>query len=402
MVSIMKKCRLGNVLDVTRGTTLSGKYYSEEGTLIRLTLGNFDYPLNGFKKNTSKKDIYFKGPVKEEFILKKDDIITPLTEQKSGLLGETAKIPIDNIYIQSGDIGLIKVNEDKLSKSFAYYLISSSIIKKQLDSTAQQTKIRHTSPDIIKNCTVWLPPLDNQKKIAELLDNINNIIISNNNIISELKSLIKIIFNQWFLKFEFPNKKGKPYKSNNGKMIWNEELKMKIPEEWNVVELNSIFVEKPKSKIKVNDADGYGIYPFFTSGDSILKHSNFLVEGLNCFLNTGGNVDVKCYYGKATYSTDTWCITGIDGYEEYLFLYIFNIKKSLNNLFEGSALKHLNKNAFRSIKIILPPKKIMLCFKNIVQSMFVQISKNYEENNELKELKNFMLPLFMNGQLTFK
>ena len=182
----MKKIKLKEVLEVKRGTTLSGEYYSDIGDKIRLTLGNFDYPGGGFKKNTSKSDIYFTGDVKSQFILRKGDIITPLTEQVSGLLGETATIPEDNKYIQSGDIGLIIPNSEKLNSRFAYYLISSSVIKKQLDVSSQQTKIRHTSPDKIMDCVAWIPELSVQMKIAKLLDSINIKIKNNNRINNNL------------------------------------------------------------------------------------------------------------------------------------------------------------------------------------------------------------------------
>lgn len=176
----MEKIKLGDVLDVKRGASLSGEYYSETGDKIRLTLGNFNYPSGGFKENNSKKDIFFTGPIKEEYVLKKGDIITPLTEQVSGLLGETARIPKDNTYIQSGDIALVIPKENLLNKDFAYYLISSPIVKKQLDASSQQTKIRHTSPDAIKQCIVWLPEYKQQEAIAKLLDSINSKIETNN------------------------------------------------------------------------------------------------------------------------------------------------------------------------------------------------------------------------------
>lgn len=178
----MKKIKLGSVLDVRRGTSLSGEYYSTEGNLIRLTLGNFKYPDCGWKENTSKEDIYFIGPIKEEFILKKGDIITPLTEQVRGLLGNTATIPASNKYIQSGDIGLVIPNEEKINNRYAYYLLSSYIVKKQLDAGSQQTKIRHTSPDAIKNCVAYVLDKDNQVKVARLLDDINIKIDINNRI----------------------------------------------------------------------------------------------------------------------------------------------------------------------------------------------------------------------------
>ena len=221
----MQKIKLGDVLDVKRGASLSGDYYAEEGRYVRLTLGNFNYPGGGFKVNTSKNDIYFVGPIKPEFILNEGDIITPLTEQVSGLLGETATIPESQKYIQSGDVGLVIPDESKLDKRFTYYLIASPIVKKQLGAAAQQTKIRHTSPDAIKACEAWIPEeISVQASIGKLLDSMNEKIANNNLICSNLESMAKLLYDYWFVQFDFPDENGKPYKSSGGKMVWNEEL----------------------------------------------------------------------------------------------------------------------------------------------------------------------------------
>lgn len=182
----MKKIKLGDVLDIKRGMSLSGEYYSTEGKYIRLTLGNFTYPESGWKENQQKNNIFFTGQVKPEMILKKGDIITPLTEQVRGLLGNTATIPLDNVYIQSGDIGVVIPDERFLNKRFAYYLISSKIIKKQLDATSQQTKIRHTSPNAIKECIAYLPDLKTQESISRIMDYILEKISLNNKINNNL------------------------------------------------------------------------------------------------------------------------------------------------------------------------------------------------------------------------
>lgn len=178
----MNKIKLGDVLDIKRGMTLPGEFYSLEGHYIRLTLGNFNYPDAGWKENTSKKDLFYVGAIRREYILKKGDIITPLTEQVPGLLGNTATIPEDNLYIQSGDIGLVKTDETKINERFVYYLLSSKMVKKQLAARSQQTKIRHTSPEAIKSCTAFIPNLGEQAEIAKILDNLNLKIENNNNI----------------------------------------------------------------------------------------------------------------------------------------------------------------------------------------------------------------------------
>ena len=178
----MKKYKLGDIIEVTRGASLSGNYYATSGKYIRLTCGHFDYRNNSFKENTSKDNLYYTGEFRADFLLDKGDLITPLTEQAIGLLGSTAWIPESGKYIQSQDIAKIRCNEELLDKQFAYYLISSNMVRQQLSAAAQQTKIRHTSPDKIKDCTVWLPSLTEQKQIGLLLFDLDRKIALNRSI----------------------------------------------------------------------------------------------------------------------------------------------------------------------------------------------------------------------------
>lgn len=169
----MKKYKLGELIEISRGASLSGEYYATKGEYIRLTCGNFDYRNNCFKENTSKDNLYYVGEFKPEFLLEEGDIITPLTEQAIGLLGSTALIPESGKYIQSQDVAKVTCNKELLDKKYAFYLLSSDIVKQQLSAGAQQTKIRHTSPDKIKDCTVWIPNLDVQKRVGQLLSDID-------------------------------------------------------------------------------------------------------------------------------------------------------------------------------------------------------------------------------------
>ena len=169
----MKKYKLGELIEISRGASLSGEYYATKGEYIRLTCGNFDYRNNCFKENRAKDNLYYVGEFKPEFLLEEGDIITPLTEQAIGLLGSTALIPESGKYIQSQDVAKVTCNEELLDKKYAFYLLSSDIVKQQLSAGAQQTKIRHTSPDKIKDCTVWIPNLDVQKRVGQLLSDID-------------------------------------------------------------------------------------------------------------------------------------------------------------------------------------------------------------------------------------
>jgi len=234
----MRKYKLRDLIEVTRGASLSGDFYAASGKYIRLTCGNFDYHNNCFKENTSKDNLYYTGEFRTEFLLDKGDLITPLTEQAIGLLGSTAWIPESGKYIQSQDIAKITCKEELLDKKFAYYLISSNMVKQQLGAAAQQTKIRHTSPDKIKDCTVWLPSLAEQKQIGQLLFDIDRKIEINRAINHNLETMAKQLYDYWFVQFDFPDEEGKPYKSSGGKMKYCEELQIEIPDEWNVCRLS--------------------------------------------------------------------------------------------------------------------------------------------------------------------
>ncbi len=235
---VLKKYKLGELIDATRGASLSGEYYSTDGKYVRLTCGNFNYRNNCFKENTSKDNIFYTGNFKREFLLEKNDIITPLTEQAIGLLGSTARIPESGKYIQSQDIALIKCVPGKIDSNFCFYLISSPLVRQQLSAAAQQTKIRHTSPDKIKDCTVWVPDLDNQRKIGQLLFDIDKKIAVNRQINDNLEAMARQLYDYYFVQFDFPNEEGRPYKSSGGAMVWNEKLNRDIPANWGSCELN--------------------------------------------------------------------------------------------------------------------------------------------------------------------
>jgi len=166
--------------------------------------------------------------------------------------------------------------------------------------------------------------------------------------------------------------------------------------------LKDILNEAEKSAIQVGEAKtSNGEYPFFTSGATILKWNEPFVDGRNCFLNTGGNADVKFYVGKAAYSTDTWSISAKSEMSDYLYLMLFSIKPELDQkFFQGTGLKHLQKPLLKDRPIYVPKKMELEAFNHQVMPMFDIISENTRENQQLLSLRNWLLPMLMNGQAT--
>ncbi len=161
-----------------------------------------------------------------------------------------------------------------------------------------------------------------------------------------------------------------------------------------LVKLGELITENPKSKIQVNQAkdDTNGIYPFFTSGESVLSFSEFLVDGENIFLSTGGNAVVKFYDGKAAYSTDTFVIFSSDknkALTKFLFYIFSNLTSYINTyLFKGIGLKHLQKNDFRSLKIPLPPLEVQ---ESIIKECEEVERKTQDLNEQISTLNEQIL-----------
>ena len=166
--------------------------------------------------------------------------------------------------------------------------------------------------------------------------------------------------------------------------------------------IGDILVENLKSTIQVGDAKGStGEYPFFTSGDAILRWPEFLVDGRNCYLNTGGNAGIKYYVGKAAYSTDTWCISARDGFADYIYLLFDSIKQELSQkFFQGTGLKHLQKPMLKDRPIYIPTSAELDSFNRSVAPWLSLISDNVRESQRLTSLRDWLLPMLMNGQAT--
>lgn len=412
----MNRVKLSSLLDIRRGQSLSGDYYSESGQLKRLTLGNFDYPGGGFKENTAKKDIYFIGDVRPEFILSEGDIITPLTEQVAGLLGETATIPCSNVYIQSGDIGLVVPNETKADKRFLAHLISSPMVKKQLAAGAQQTKIRHTSPEAIKDCTVWIPEtIAEQNRISTLLDFIDSEIKLNSSICADLEATAKLLYDYWFVQFDFPDENGKPYKSSGGKMVWSEELKREIPEGWSAGCLENLMHitmgQSPSGDSYNAENRGTVFFQGRAEFGDYYPRKNLCTTSPKRFANADDVLlSVRAPVGDINFAFEDCCIgRGLASIRDRYGcpLYAWFTAKSLSVYFKragsnGTTFGAIDKGGLAALPVVIPTVEVRDAFAALVNPIYEELREAESETLELGETRDFLLPLLMNGQVTIR
>ncbi len=367
-----QKIYLKDILTIKHGFAFKSENYVEHSEYALVTLANIS-DSNNFQIDW-KKTTYYGSDFPEQFILNDNDLIMPLTEQVVGLFGNSAFVPhYENIkFVLNQRVGKVIPVENKSDKYYLHYLLATDMVKNQLEYRASGTRQRNISPEDIYDVQVFLPKIEEQKKIGNILYSIEAKININNKINDNLFNMAYDIYMHNFLS-----------KKANGK-------------------LKDILIELPKSPVQVGEAKtSNGMYPFFTSGANILKWDTPFTEGRNCFLNTGGNADVKFYVGKAAYSTDTWCISAEQGMADYLYLLLFSIKPELNKkFFQGTGLKHLQKTLLKDRPIYIPDPAELNEFNKQIIPMFNIISENTREHQKLIQLRDWLLPMLMNGQTT--
>ena len=413
----LKKYKLGQLIEVTRGASLSGEYYATQGEYIRLTCGNFDYHNNCFKENKSKDNIYYVGKFRDEFLMEEGDIITPLTEQAIGLLGSTALIPASGKYIQSQDVAKITCNEKLLDKKFAFYLISSSLVKQQLSAAAQQTKIRHTSPDKIKDCVVWIPEMSEQRRIGDLLSTIDQKISLNRQVNHYLEAMAKQLYDYWFVQFDFPDENGKPYKSSGGKMVWNEKLKREIPQGWELIPLfkgvdvqygfpfsTDLFTETPTEIpiVRIRDIIDGSTSAFYCGEveDKYRLNKGDIVIGMD------GNFHMNYWHSDEDFLNQRCVRLRPRGDSQISALQsLFETKpyiKAKEKNAKGSTVGHLSDKDLKDMWLMKPMSNGYFNPRAIFDSLMNKMIEHKEELLQLTKCRNELLPLLMNGQLSVK
>lgn len=324
---------------------------------------------------------------------------------------------------------LLKVNHSVCSSEYLLAALQSEYIKQQISQVEKSGSIvSNFNIGDLKNLTIPLP--DNQNDIANVYNVLSEKIRNNNNTITALENLVKIIYDYWFLQFDFPDENGRPYRSSGGKMVWNEELKREIPEGWEVCTLrNKYSIERGISYTSDDLSDSNGI-PMINLGN-IDIHRNYNPNNLKYYqgkltdadyLNAGDlliactdmtrNADIiGCPImvpndKKYTFTMDLAKITSSSSkiINEYLYsalrtdFYHDYIEKWAS----GTNVMHLNLSGLDWYMICIPPIEMQEQYAKLIHSAFLTKCNLMAENQQLASLRDFLLPLLMNGQVTIE
>lgn len=264
----------------------------------------------------------------------------------------------------------------------------------------------------LANLTIDIPDAKEQKNRIKILEIIDKKIANNNAISKELESMAKTIYDYWFLQFEFPDKDGKPYKSNGGKMVWNDQLKQEIPKGWEVGTLDQLFQitmgTSPKGDTLNQDSNGVEFYQGSTDfGDLYPQLRVFTTNPIKKVMAQDILLSVRAPVGALNLAKNDCSIgRGLAGiHYDLSSTYAWNKLKSFQKYFDifnstGTTFGSLTGEMLNKLIVIIPDTKIIKLYANKTNFIEKAMKMYNIENQQLKSLRDFLLPLLMNGQVS--
>ena len=398
----MNKSKVGELIIENKscqyGLGLAAEEYDENKIrYLRISdIDDFGNLLDSDKKSVSANDI-------ENYILKENELVVARTGNSTGRTYVYTEN--DGKLAYAGFLIKYVFDESKINPRYMKYYTLSNAYKTQIKGFNGSTRGNMNAQDF-KNIVVSYPERYIQDKMVALFDNITEKIKTNNHTNSELESMAKAIYDYWFLQFEFPNEEGKPYKSSGGKMVWNEELKREIPEGWKIKKIED-FCDIFTGKKDVNQALSAGKYKFYSCSPDY-KYSNDLLYSGKAILVSGNG----SYTGRTIFVDDsfdlyqrTYATVLKDNQPDVLEYIYYSMKKffvpRVSGGTHGSAIPYIVYNDIAKEKIAWDEKTVDL-FTTKIRPIQKQILSLHKQNQQLSSLRDWLLPMLMNGQVTFK
>lgn len=323
------------------------------------------------------------------------------------------------------NVALLKaMPKQNIRNEYLYYFLKQESIFNYVEKLSPRTG-GQTGVDLVSlnQYPILLPEIDYQDKVLSVLTSIDSKIELNNRINQELESLAKLIYDYWFVQFDFPDENGKPYKSSGGKMVYNDVLKKEIPDGWAISTIRQLAVTgSGATPLKSNKAyyDSKDI-AWINSGEVnksyIVSTTNFIsqlgFDSTSTKVYEKGTILVAMYgatAGKVSYLAFQACtnqaicaITPNDiEYTLYIKYNLEDMNKYLVNLSSGSARDNLSQEKIKNLVLPKPDNKIIKRYHALSNPMINKILNNIKENQKLADLRDWLLPMLMNGQVTIK
>jgi type I restriction enzyme, S subunit len=336
-----------------------------------------------------------------------------------GTPGRVCLVPDTVNFCVAQDMIGFRCDEKKINYKYLFAVLRSNEIQKKIENNHVGLVIPHFRKQDLSDLLIPIRREEEQESIGDLYLTLSQKIELNNRINSELEGMAKTLYDYWFVQFDFPDENGKPYKSSGGKMIWNDELKREIPDGWEVGTTSDLFEFNPTLSIKSFDTASY-------IDMNALPTSGFMTKNVQKKQFTGG---VKFQNGDLVVARITPClengktglITLLDenevGFGSTEFIVIRGKKKSLSgfasflarselfrkyaiaNMLGTSGRKRVEANSLKKFKLAIPDSSLLDKFEEMTKSFLDVATINTKQNQQLSNLRDWLLPMLMNGQV---
>ena len=383
------------------------KWIKAEEYCVSVFDGTHDTPKvteTGFKLVTSKNILsntldlnsaYFIS--EEDFVninkrskVKQYDILFSMIGTVGSLYFETS----DTIDYAIKNIGVFSCGDKEKAEWLYYYLQSSyaqQYIKRYLNGAVQKFLP-------LKGLREFPVPQFNKElhNRIKILLNIDQKIQINNQINQELEAMAKTLYDYWFVQFDFPDQNGKPYKSSGGKMVYNPEREREIPEGWEVEKLSHFLtIKNGKDHKHLQD----GKFAVYGSGGIMRTVTDYLYSGESILFPRKGTLNNVMYVNEKFWTVDTMFYSEVNKNNSALYVF-YSVKDiDFNKLNTGTGVPSMTSSILYDLNIIVPEENILEKFNTIVKRNYETIKLNNIQNQELTQLRDWLLPMLMNGQV---
>lgn len=364
-----------------------------EGDCVFLNTGNvrqnsFDFSNLDFITN-EKDNLLRNGK------LQRDDIVLTTRGTVGNVALYSQEVPFSNIRINSGMV-IIRVNKNSWHPYFIYLFFQSHLFEKQISRLISGSAQPQLPISILETVSIPQLTLGEQKEIIFNIKSIDQKIQINNQINQELEAMSKTLYDYWFVQFDFPDQNGNPYKSSGGKMIYHPELKREIPEGWGVEKLSHFLtIKNGKDHKHLQD----GKFAVYGSGGIMRMVTDYLYSGESILFPRKGTLNNVMYVNEKFWTVDTMFYSEVNKNNSALYVF-YSVKDiDFNKLNTGTGVPSMTSSILYDLNIIVPEENILEKFNTIVKQNYETIKLNSIQNQELTQLRDWLLPMLMNGQV---
>ena len=337
-------------------------------------------------------------------MLEKGDLII----SARGTVGAIAQLTKPMAFNQSC-FGL-RGKKNKLDTDYLYYWLKNYV--DVLLNKSQGSIFNTINLSTFDDIKIELPSIADQSKISNFLTLLDDKFQINNQINQELEAMAKTLYDYWFVQFDFPDQNGKPYKSSGGKMVYNPELKREIPEGWGVEKLENVanitMGQSPKGSSYNETGEGimffqgstdfgwrFPVARQYTTEPSRIAEEDDILLSVRAPVGTLNIADTRCCIGRGLAAINSKVRANS---------YIFNVMQDFKKLFDmmnsvGTTFGSITKDDLYSLQLVYPPTELLMKFDKSVKSFDKEIKNRSRQNQELTQLRDWLLPMLMNGQV---